>query len=334
MPRQNELIFYEVNTIVNAWCICIDRENNIWIGTHGGGLNRYDRENDRFEIISAGNETGSDIYRIFQDNYNNLLIGTANGGVKKLNLLNNKIQPLMETDEYDHLFVRDIIRKSDNELYIGTESGIYIYHTQNRTVQNLRHEHFDPYSLSDNAIYSLYIDREGGLWVGAYFGGVNYYSPQYTPFERFYPQNKQNTPGGKRIREFQQDQYGDLWIGTEDNGLMYYNPRTHYFRNFTPDGSRQTVSYHNIHGLLADGDKLWIGTFTHGLNVLDIKTQKIIRHYKKTEDPHSLCDNSVFAIFRDDAGYLWIGTIYGLALYNPQQDNFTKIEYTGDTLYI
>jgi ligand-binding sensor domain-containing protein/signal transduction histidine kinase/DNA-binding response OmpR family regulator len=330
--RQKELTFYKVSTIVNARSICIDRENNVWIGTHGGGLNWYDRENDRFEVITLanGNNTESDIYQIFQDNYNNLLIGIANRGVKKLNLLNKQIQPLLESEDYNRLFVRDIIRTSDNELCIGTESGIYIYHTQNQTIKHLYHEHSDPFSLSDNAVYSLYKDREGGLWVGTYFGGVNYYSPQYMPFERFYPQNKQNTILGKRIREFQQDKYGNLWIGSEDGGLSHYNPRTGTFRNFTPDGSRESISYHNIHGLLADGDKLWVGTFMHGLNVLDIKTQKVIRRYKKTEDPHSICDNSVFAICKDDAGNLWLGTIYGLSRYNPQQDNFTKIAYMGD----
>jgi ligand-binding sensor domain-containing protein/signal transduction histidine kinase/DNA-binding response OmpR family regulator len=332
-PRQGELIFYKVNTIVNAWSICIDRENNVWIGTHGGGLNRYDRETDRFEVVSLtnGSKIEGDIYRLFQDNYNNLLIGTANGGVKKLNLLNKQITPLLESENYAHLFVRDIIRKSDNELCIGTESGIYIYHTQNGSIKHFYHEHFDPYSLSDNAVYSVYKDREGGLWIGTYFGGVNYYSPHYTPFERFYPQNKQNTIQGKRVREFQQDRYGDLWIGTEDGGLNCYNPRTGAFRNFMPDGSRGSISYHNIHGLLADGDKLWVGTFMHGLNVIDIKTQKVVRRYEKTEDPHSICDNSVFAICKDDAGNLWFGTIYGLSLYNPQQDNFTKIAYMGDT---
>jgi ligand-binding sensor domain-containing protein/DNA-binding response OmpR family regulator/nitrogen-specific signal transduction histidine kinase len=331
IPRREELIFYELNTIVNAWSICIDRENNVWTGTHGGGLNCYNRRSDRFEAVPVSGEAGDDIYRLFQDNYNNLLIGTASSGVKKLNLVNRQIQPLLEPEINNHLFVRDIIRKSDNELWIGTESGVYIYHTQNRTVKNLSHDHFDPYSLSDNAVYSLYKDREGGVWIGTYFGGVNYYSPQYTPFERFYLQNRENTIRGKRIREFQQDRYGDLWIGTEDGGLTCYNPRTGAFRNFMPDGSSQSICYHNIHGLLADGDRLWIGTFAHGLNVIDLKTQKVIRHYKKTEDPNSLCDNSVFAIYRDDAGNLWLGTIYGLALYNPQKDNFTKIEYTGDT---
>ncbi|MDR0542476.1 MAG: response regulator [Dysgonamonadaceae bacterium] len=327
-PLREELVFHTVHAIVNAWKVCIDRDNNVWIGTHGGGLNRYDRENGRFETIAQ--TAGDDIYSLFQDNYNDLLIGSSNNGVKKLNLIDRQIKPLFELANKSRLFVRNIIRKSDNELYIATESGIVIYHTQNKTLQTLVHEPFDPYSLSDNAVYSLYKDREGGLWAGTYFGGVNYYPPQHTSFALFYPRTGTHSLRGKRVREFQQDRYGNLWIGTEDGGLNYYDPENHTFRNFMPGGSG-SIAYHNIHGILADGDKLWVGTFTHGLDVIDIRTQKVIRHYQKTDDPHSLCDNSVFSIYRDDAGNLWLGTIYGLAIYNPQQDNFTKIAYTGDT---
>ncbi|MDR2804290.1 MAG: hybrid sensor histidine kinase/response regulator, partial [Dysgonamonadaceae bacterium] len=328
--RENELIFYKLNTIVNAWNICIDRDENVWIGTHGGGLNRYDRKNDRFETILEGKTGGSDIYCLFQDNYNDLLIGSANSGVKKLSLVNKQIQPLFEPEGKKRLFVRNIIRKSDHELYIGTESGVVIYDTQHKTTTSLTHDYFDPYSLSDNAVYSLYKDREGGLWVGTYFGGVNYYPPQHTPFTRFYPHSRSNSIQGTRVREFQQDVYGGLWIGTEDGGLNYYNPANHSFKNFMPNG-QSSIAYHNIHGLLADGNRLWAGTFTHGLDLIDIPTQKVIRHYQKTEDPNSLCDNSIFSIYKDDAGHLWLGTIYGLSFYNPQQERFTKIDYAGDT---
>ncbi|MDR0542096.1 MAG: response regulator [Dysgonamonadaceae bacterium] len=328
--RENKLIFYKLNTIVNAWNICIDRDENIWIGTHGGGLNRYDRKNDRFETISETKTTGNDIYCLFQDNYNDLLIGTANGGVKKLSLIDRKVKSLFEPEDKKPLFVRSIIRKSDNELYIGTESGVVIYDTQHKTITSLSHDYFDPYSLSDNAVYSLCKDREGGLWVGTYFGGVNYYPPQHTPFTRFYPHSRHNSMQGTRVREFQQDRYGGLWIGTEDGGLNYYDPFNHSFKNFMPNG-QGSIAYHNIHGLLADNNRLWVGTFTHGLDVIDIPTQKVIRHYQKTEDPFSLCDNSIFSIYKDDAGNLWFGTIYGISFYNPQEDRFTKIDYAGDT---
>ena len=327
--HQNELVFYKVNAIVNAWSICIDRDNQVWIGTHGGGLSRYDWENDCFETISDEKNIGDAIYRLFQDNYNDLLIGTNNRGIQKLNLIDMQLKPLFDQAGKNLFFVRDIIRKSDNELFIGTESGLFMYDVQDKTIRHFVHETFDPYSLSDNAIYSLYKDLEGGFWIGTYFGGVNYYPPQHTPFVRFYPQNKHNSIQGKRVREFQQDQYGGIWIGTEDNGLNYYNPKTNTFKNFMPDGQGSIV-YHNVHGLLADGDRLWVGTFTHGVDIIDIKTQKVIRHFQKTESQNSLCDNSVFSIYKDDAGNIWFGTIYGLSLYEPQKDRFTKVDFTGN----
>ena len=94
----------------------------------------------------------------------------------------------------------------------------------------------DPYSLSDNAIYSLCEDRESGIWVGSYFGGVDYYPRSYTYFEKYYPKEGDNNLQGKRVREFCQDNKGILWIGTEDGGLT--------FSFFAPSSE-----FTNIHGL-------------------------------------------------------------------------------------
>jgi len=328
-PAGRALTFFNLNT-VNAWCICIDHKNEIWAGTHGGGLNRHNKATDSFEIVADEKEVGQDIYRLFQDNYNDIIIGTSTG-IKKLSMSSGQITSIFDHADDNPLFIRDIIRKSDNELYFGSESGVYLCNTNNGQVTRIQHEHFDPYSLSDNAVYSMYNDREGGLWIGTYFGGVNYFPPRHTPFLRYYPQNKPNSLHGERIREFQEDRFGGLWIGTEDGGLNYFNPHTNIYTNFIPDEKPGSISYYNIHGLQLDGDELWIGTFTHGLNVMDVRTHKIVRKYAKTDSPNSLCDNSIFSIFKDETGTIWLGTIYGLAIYNPQTDDFTKIDYTGDT---
>ena len=245
-------------------------------------------------------------------------------------MIDRQVKPLFDPEDNKQLFVRDIIRKSDNELFFGTESGLFVYYVQSRTIRHLSHEPFDPYSLSDNAVYSMYKDREGGFWIGTYFGGLNYYPPQHTPFVRFYPHSKSNSIQGTRVREIQQDQYGGLWLGTEDNGLNYYNPAAKIFKNFMPSGPG-TIAYHNVHGLLADGDRLWVGTFAHGVDIMDIKTGKVVRHYQKTESHNSLCDNNVFSIFKDDTGNIWLGTIYGLTLYEPRRERFTKVDFMGET---
>jgi len=336
-PHSQELVFYKLNAVVNAWCIHIDKDNKLWIGTHGGGLNFFNKEQQRFEKAnySSSDQLDSnddDIFRIFQDNYNDILITTANSGVKRLNLVSNKIEPFLPPQSYTSLFVRDVVRKSDNEIWFATGAGVCVYDVQAKDLAFLRHSHFDPYSLSDNAAYSIYKDREGGIWVGTYFGGINYYPYQYTPFNKYYPiENKDNakTLIGRRIREFQQAGDGRLWIGTEDGGLSLFNPRSDTFEHFLPDGKPGSISFNNIHGLLVDNDKLWIGTYNHGLDIMDLKTKKIIKHYLKTESENSISDNSIFAIYKDHSGRVWIGTIYGLCYYNPVNDDFTRVASLG-----
>lgn len=336
-PAKKELQFYELKAVVNAWCIHIDKDNRVWIGTHGGGLNCFNKELQRFEKAeyTSPNQidtNNDDIYRIFQDNYNDLLITTANNGVKSLNLVTNTIKQFLPGQNYTSLFVRDVIRKSDNEIWFATGGGVCVLDVVKKEIWFLQHSHFDPYSLSDNAVYSIYKDREGGIWVGTYFGGVNYYPYQYTPFNKYYPietRESRHTLIGRRIREFQLDRDGGIWIGTEDGGLSLFDSRTNTFENFLPDGKPGSISFNNIHGLLVDNDKLWIGTYNHGLDIMDLKTKKIIKHYEKSNKVNSLPDNSVFAIYKDHSGRVWIGTIYGLCYYNPENDDFTRVLSLG-----
>ena len=125
---------------------------------------------------------------------------------------------------------------SDNELWGRRDAscGIYIYNLRTAQFIHLRASLYDSYSLSDNAIYALYKDREEGLWIGSYFGGVDYYPRQYTYFAKYYPKNIANSLHGKRVREFCRADDGTLWIGTEDGGLNHFNPKTKEFHFFEP----------------------------------------------------------------------------------------------------
>ena len=72
-------------------------------------------------------------------------------------------------------YVRALQFKSDNELWVGAESGLYSYNLTNDKITHLTvPDQDDWYALSDNAIYSLCCDKENGMWIGSYFGGVNY----------------------------------------------------------------------------------------------------------------------------------------------------------------
>lgn len=258
-----------------------------------------------------------------------LYVGSSKGGLKEIDLATNKVRTLLLKDESGEIiYAREIAFYSKDEIWVGTESGLFIYHLKTGKFTHHTCVNGDPYSLTDNAIYSLFKDREGGMWIGSYFGGINYYPKQYTYFEKFYSSGNTNRDLGKRVREFCESNDGTIWIGTEDKGVFNYNPATGAIKPFT-----NPAIYHNVHGLCLDGDYLWIGTFAKGLNRLNLKTKEI-KSYHKGTGLNTLSANDIFTICRSASGTLWIGTTYGLMRYNRQTDDFTRIpELNGKFIY-
>jgi len=258
-----------------------------------------------------------------------LYVGSSKGGLKEIDLTTNKVRTLLFKDESGEIiYVREIAFYSKDEIWVGSESGLFIYHLKTGRFTHHTCVNGDPYSLSDNAIYSLFKDKEGGMWIGSYFGGINYYPKQYTYFEKFYSSGNTNRDFGKRVREFCESNDGTIWIGTEDKGLFNYNPATGVIKPFT-----NLAIYHNVHGLCLDGDYLWVGTFAKGLNRLNLKTKEV-KSYYKGDRPNTLSANDIFTICRSVSGTIWIGTTYGLMCYNRKTDDFTRIpELHGKFVY-
>ncbi len=319
----------------NVQTFAFDNSGTLWIGCYGDGLfYSKDRLKTLHPYLSPvdNKETYANdvVISLVKGAYNCLYVGSLKGGVKELNLTSNKLHDLLLADENgESVFCRELLVASDNELWIGAESGLYIYNLRLGKFVHLCSSINDPYSLSDNAIYSLCKDREGGIWIGSYFGGVNYYPRFYTNFEKYYPKGTENGLHGKRVREFCQDNQGILWIGTEDGGLNRFNPKTKTFSFFTPSNA-----FTNVHGLCLIGDHLWVGTFSKGVKVVDTRTGAIVKTYRKTDSPRSLIDNSVFSICRTATGDIYLGTLFGLLRYNKQSDDFDRIpELNGRFVY-
>src|SRR6201999_145430 len=104
------------------------------------------------------------------------------------------------------------------------------------------------------------------------------------------------------------DGFGNFWIGTEDGGVDKVDPLNKTFTSFTPSPAKGSISYHNIHGLLATGDELWIGTFEHGLDVLNILTGRVVRHYNAGPGEHQLKSNFIITIAQTRAHEILIGS--------------------------
>ena len=288
-PQKEILHNYALNNIsANVQSVISDNSGTIWIGFYGCGL-FYSKDDLKtlhpYIYPKDGKEIFKDdvIMKIVHGSYNCLYISSIRKGVLELNLTSGNLRSLLSIDETgEKVYSRDLLVNSNNELWIGTESGVYIYNLRTDKYVHLQSTKDDPYSLSDNAVYSLYEDREDGIWVGSYFGGVDYYPKSYTYFEKYYPKDGNNSLHGKRVREFCEDNNGILWIGTEDGGLNRFNPKEKIFSFFVPSSG-----FTNIQSLCMVGDKLWVGTFSKGLKIVDINTGSILKTYQKTASSRS-----------------------------------------------
>lgn len=322
------------NVSTNLECISFDDNGGIWLGFYGDGLyysndklknvNPYKTSDNKEEVFK-----NDPISRIVKGAYNFYYVCSIKGGLKEINITSGKIRDLLLVDENgENIFCRDLIVSSERELWVATETGIYIYDLKTNKYTHLHHSQDDSYSLSDNAIYAIYKDCDGGMWVGSYFGGVDYYPKQYTFFEKYYPKRDNSGLSGKRVREFCADTDGTLWIGTEDGGLNHFNPANGEFTFFAP-----SANFTNIHGLCVDGDDLWVGTFSKGLKRVNKRTGNVVKDYMRGYSIHSY-DNSVFSICKTSSGSIYIGTSYGLHVYNRAKDDFEPIrELKGRFIY-
>lgn len=322
--KNQNLKHYPIPNANNIGTFCIDYENTIWIGFKGKGL-YFTSDNFKnlrpFEPKDKATIFSDDhIFSLLPENQNHLYIGSSKGGLKKINILTKEVTDMLPSSgNPQNIFVRNILKSADNELWISTESGVYIYDLKTNTSQQIVHNHNDPYSLSDNAIYTTYKDNEGGIWVGSYFGGIDYYPKQYTRFDKYYPLSGENSLSGRIVREFCEDTEDNLWIGTEDGGLNKFNPYTKQITQYKND-----ELYYNIHALCMDNNTLWIGTYSKGLHALNLKTNKLKR-YTAGHQGNTLNENSIYSMCKTSSGDLYIGTPVGLNKYNYKSDDFTRI---------
>lgn len=325
--KTKEIInFSKLYELPLATTLNVDSKNTLWIGTIDGKIAKYDEQAHTFikyilfDFVHPINSY--QINEIFDDGQGTLLIGTVAQGLKKFFIKDGIYKNIItKSKNGTQLLVRSIERYSSDKIWLATEDGLYIYEPNKEQFSVLKNTNTDPYSISDDAVYALIKDSQGGMWVGTYFGGINYYNDGNIKINQKHHEEGAKTISGNRVREIVQDKKGNLWIGTEDAGINKFDLKKQTFTAYKPaDGSG--LSYSNIHGLAIDGNTLWIGTYENGLDVMDLSMGKIIHHYSADNSAHSLKSNFIYSILKTSVNDLYLTTSNGLYKYNRRKDNF------------
>ncbi len=317
---------YILDKGVTSYIVMPDKA--LWIATDGGTIGKYNSSTGKFTEYDLFARSPKTVSKWIESIYNTgtglLLIGTSNEGLKSFDISTSTYKDVLTLNpDKTEIIVREIIVVAPEEYWIATQSGIYILNILTGHFKRLSREQDNPYSLSDNIVHTLCKDKEGGIWAGTYFGGINYYPKQFITFIKYFPKSTSNSISGYAVREISNDKFGNIWIGTEDAGLNKFDPHTGRFINFYTPKNKAHVSYSNIHGLLVNDDKIWVGTYLHGLDVLDVTTGKKLRHYNTNNS--SIGSNFIYSLFKTKAGEIMAATDKGLYVYLPDKDNFKII---------
>ena len=153
---------------------------------------------------------------------NTIWVGTSISGLYRCNFRTGKVTNIV----YPHrkiLNIKAITAYSNNELVMGSDAGLIKVDCIQETISFINEgPAFD--NITDKSIFSIAHDMEGGLWIGTYFGGVNYYSPYANKFA-YYPGSSEEV-SKSIISYFTEESSDKIWVGTKKG--YYYSIRQKY----------------------------------------------------------------------------------------------------------
>ncbi|WP_170067614.1 hybrid sensor histidine kinase/response regulator transcription factor [Neolewinella xylanilytica] len=328
-----ELRHYATPNRQSALRVATSEAGEVFLATESA-LFRYRSATDDFGLLDVSLPVDTRYPLRFSALYslpgNRLAVGTVSHGAFVIDVTQGTVLPL--TESTDRLYVRDFLLR-EQVLWIGTEDGVFLYDLRTGNRQHLEKHAGRPYGLSDDAVYTLFEDRDRDVWIGTYFRGLNYYSEALTGFRKFLPVAGENSVSGSAVREMRQDEQGKIWVGTEDAGLNRFDPTTGQFTHFALEGTDGGPAITNIHGILVRGSDVWVGTFQNGLFVIDAGTGAIKRHWMAGE-ASGLRSNFIFSLYATRDGTVVAITASGLHRYDAETDRFELLEgFAPDYFY-
>jgi ligand-binding sensor domain-containing protein/DNA-binding response OmpR family regulator/nitrogen-specific signal transduction histidine kinase len=321
--HNKKLTFKPTNGGPSIFSMAVDKSGTLWVGYYRSGLN-YTRDNfltTHSVYTDSGKQVleGQTISSIATSDDGKLWLCTMESGLNVYNTNTRQAASIFSSYKGRSLYAHSLL-KAGNEIIMATETALVVYDITNHTTQCYEYEPTDPFSLSDVHLQVAYMDRDGGLWIGSYFGGINYSPHTNNVFTNFFPRVDIPTSlFGRRVHQLEEDVQGRIWIGTEDGGLGWFDPSSNLFHHLDLPGLSANVQSMN----LIDG-MLWVGTFQDGVTIINPRTGKIVKRLTAPGD--GLNDANIFTTEHLHDGKVAIGTFGGLNIWNPSTHQMISVE--------
>ncbi|MBW8325130.1 MAG: response regulator [Prolixibacteraceae bacterium] len=279
--------------------IIVAKQDGIWLLN----INSLERKH----IYENKNLYSFDFFSLYFDkDQDNLWLGSVSEGLFLYNFGNgtcsNKLKSVLPKQP-----ILTIESNTDSTCLIGFDGqGIWELNRINQKVQNVYKENLDvPSSLRGNGVYDLFCDNNSRVWVCTYSGGLSFFD-QASPSvnQLVHLSNNTNSLINNDVNSIIEDRWGKLWFAT-NNGISCWDINMNKWRSFYNDKETQAQVFLS---LCEDNQgRIWAGTYSSGVYILDGKTGKELAHYNKNENDSPLPNKFIFNIYKDSRGDIWLG---------------------------
>jgi len=264
-------------------------------------------------------------FAIVQDCYGYIWFGTIDG-LFRYDGSNHKI---FRSDSGEYSLSSNTIRAlavDSQYLWIGTQGGGL--NRMELTSGKIKHyfaKNNRSNSISNNSIWALFIDKKKNLWIGMEDNMLNRLNLKTNKITKFdFIEKSKNIVVKTSIRTIYQDSKGNIWIGTDRKGIFVLNPNTAKVIHYIHNEKEKNSLLNNACLQISEDNKgsILIASSGGGL-------------FKKNSDKKgfkAIVPNNIFqrcySIIIDESQIYWVGTDYGLFIYNPL--NKTTRHLTND----
>jgi ligand-binding sensor domain-containing protein len=311
----------------NIHCSLQDKAGNLWFGTTGEGVYRYDGQLFT-QFTTQEGLSDNNVWSLLEDKAGNIWFGTSQGPclfdgkqVVAVPIVSSFVATTGNEGHHNAWStpktVWSMLQDRNGIIWFGTGEGVFCFDGKayTRFLENYKLINRD--NLQLKMVSCMLEDAKGNIWLGSgmppgmeglcRFDGVT--------LERFKPKNQ------SWIRNIIEDKNGNIVFTTRSAGMCSYDGKTFSFIATPP-----AIDFNSMTTCMEDkAGNLWFAS-DYGQE-LDDTVGGLWRYDGKTFVKFSIegnpGENAVWTILEDRDGFMWVGT-RNIGLYRLEGEAFAR----------